>query len=120
MGVLLAACGPNPSTCPPQPRLDGAQEAAAWASEATPAQVEISGRLVWVDRVVHGPLCNGDWQGTVYVACDVQVPAWAETPTFLEACDLTIAPGSVVYVAYHNDTAYYNGCSCHTGEIGQP
>jgi hypothetical protein len=26
----------------------------------------------------------------------------------------------VVYVAYHNDAAYYNGCSCHTGEIADP
>jgi hypothetical protein len=26
----------------------------------------------------------------------------------------------VVYVAYHNNTAYYNGCSCHTGATPEP
>jgi hypothetical protein len=73
-----------------------------------------------VDKVVAGPLCNDDWSGIVYVTCDVQVYAWEEFPTFLEECDLKIEPDTVVYVAAHNDTAYYNGCSCHTGEIGEP
>jgi hypothetical protein len=82
--------------------------------------MEIGGRKVTVDQVVRGPLCNGDWRGTVYVACDVQVLAWEEQPTFLKDCDLTVAPNTVVYVAYHNDTPYYNGCSCHTGEVDQP
>jgi len=26
----------------------------------------------------------------------------------------------VAYAAYHNGTPYYNGCSCHTGEIAEP
>jgi len=51
----------------------------------------------------------------VYVTCDVQVLEWKDRPTFLEDCDLVIEPGTVVYVAAHNDAAYYNGCSCHTG-----
>lgn len=73
-----------------------------------------------MDKVIEGPLCNDTWNGTVYVTCNVQVYAWEEHPTFLKNCDLKIEPGTVVYVAYHNDTAYYNGCSCHTGEIAEP
>jgi hypothetical protein len=68
-----------------------------------------------VDRVVEGPLCNGTWSGTVYVTCNVQVYPWEEKPTFLKDCDLTIEPGTVVYVADHGDEPYYKGCSCHTG-----
>ncbi len=56
----------------------------------------------------------------VYVTCNVQVYPWVEEPTFLKNCNLKIEPGTVVYVAYHNNTAYYNGCSCHTGEISGP
>jgi hypothetical protein len=26
----------------------------------------------------------------------------------------------VVYVAAHKDVPFYNGCSCHTGEISSP
>lgn len=73
-----------------------------------------------VDQVVEGPLCNGSWSGTVYVTCNVLVYPWNEQPTFLKDCDLSIASDAVVYVAYHNDTAYYKGCSCHTGEIVEP
>lgn len=76
--------------------------------------------MIQVDKVVEGPLCNDTWSGNIYVACNVQVYPWKENPTFLEDCELNIKPGTVVYVAYHNDTAYYNGCSCHTGEIGEP
>ena len=78
------------------------------------------GRAVLVDQIIRGPLCNGSWSGTVYVSCDVQVLPWEELPTFLEDCDLEIAPDTVVYVAYHGDVPYYNGCSCHTGEIAEP
>ena len=80
----------------------------------------IGGKTINVDKVVEGPLCNDAWSGTVYVTCSVQVYAWQETPTFLKNCNLSIAPETVVYVAYHNDTAYYTGCSCHTGEITAP
>jgi hypothetical protein len=82
--------------------------------------VEIGGKTILVDKIVEGPLCNDTWSGTVYVACDVQVYPWVENPTFLKDCDLSIAPDTVVYVAYHNNTAYYKGCSCHTGEISEP
>lgn len=73
---------------------------------------------IQVDRIVTGPFCNLRLEGTVYVACDLQIAAWdeAEGPTFLEGCDFSVAPGTVVYVAAHHDAAYYKGCSCHTGE----
>jgi hypothetical protein len=85
-----------------------------------PVEMEIGGRTIPVDKVVEGPLCNGAWSGIVYVTCNVQVFAWVEQPIFLKDCDLSISPGTVVYVAYHNNAAYYNGCSCHTGEITDP
>ena len=85
-----------------------------------PAEVEIGGKSVRVDKIVEGPLCNDTWNGTVYVTRNVQVYAWQETPTFLQNCNLNITPETVVYVAYHNDTTYYKGCSCHTGEIAEP
>jgi len=83
-------------------------------------ELEIGGREILVDQIVEGPLCNGNWSGIVYVSCNVQVFPWEENPTFLKDCNLSIEPGTIVYVAYHNDTAYYNGCSCHTGEIPEP
>ena len=87
------------------------------AADVSPAEVSVGGKMMTVNRVVSGPLCNDRWQGTVYVGCEVQVLEWSETPLFLKDCDLTIEPGTVVYVADHNDAAYYNGCSCHTGEL---
>ena len=75
---------------------------------------------ILVDKVVEGALCNDTWKGTVYVTCDVQVYPWVEQPTFLKDCQLEIDPQAVVYVAYHNNTAYYEGCSCHTGETPEP
>jgi len=89
----------------------------ASSSEQSPAEVSIGGKTMMVDKVVTGPLCSDHWEGTIYVGCDVQVMGWEETPLFLKDCDLSIEPGTVVYVAYHNDAAYYNGCSCHTGEL---
>jgi hypothetical protein len=86
----------------------------------TPIEVEINGKMKWVDKVIEGPLCNDSWKGTVYVACDVQVFEWEQDPLFLKGCNLSIEPGTVIYVAYHNDAAYYNGCSCHTGENPDP
>jgi hypothetical protein len=83
----------------------------------TPAMVEIGGNMLSVDKIVQGPLCNDDWHGTIYVGCDVQVAQWEEHPTFLQYCNLNIQPGTIVYVADHNDAAYYKGCSCHTGKL---
>lgn len=83
--------------------------------------MDIRGKTITVDKVVEGHLCNDTWSGTVYVSCNVQVYPWKDSPTFLNNCNLNIEPGTVVYVAHHNDTAYYNGCSsCHTGEVAEP
>ena len=78
--------------------------------------VEIRGKETQVDRIVHGDFCTDHWEGKIYVACDLQIPAWEDAPVFLEACSLSIEPGTVVYVAAHNDEAFYKGCSCHTLE----
>jgi hypothetical protein len=83
-------------------------------------EMQINGSTVWVDKVVEGPLCNDTWSGTVYVTCNVQVYPWQEQPLFLKDCDLQIAPDTIVYVAYHNDAVYYNGCSCHTEITSEP
>ena len=123
---LLSGCQSSSPACPPRTGTPQAVALAAIASTATPKPhrtavlMEIGGRTIPVDKVVDGPLCYDSWEGTVYVGCNVQVRAWEGQPTFLQDCDLSIAPGSVVYVAYHNNAAYYNGCSCHTGEIAEP
>ena len=83
-------------------------------------QVELGKKTLLVDKVVEGALCNDDWSGTVYVGCNVQVYPWVDEPTFLKDCQLNIDPQAVVYVAYHNNTAYYTGCSCHTGVTPEP
>lgn len=124
---LLSGCGGASPACPPaaSPALSASspqpQPATATRQPSlAPAEMEIAGRTVTVDQVVNGPLCDGAWSGTVYVTCDVQVLPWEEVPTFLEDCALEIAPDTVVYVAYHGDAPYYNGCSCHTGELAAP
>lgn len=81
--------------------------------------VQIGNKMIEVDRVIHGPLCNDTWGGTVYVACDLQIVEWDRdgAPNFLDGCELKVEPGTVVYVAAHNNAAYYKGCaSCHTSE----
>jgi hypothetical protein len=85
-----------------------------------PYTVDFGKGELQVDKIVQGALCNDHWSGTVYVGCDVQVYPWTEQPTFLKDCKLTIEPQTVVYVAYHNNTAYYTGCSCHTGVTPEP
>ena len=78
--------------------------------------IQIGKKTVEVDRVIHGPLCNDHWSGKIYVDCDVQIVAWTEEEgvNFLENCDLVIDPGTIVYVAAHNNAAYYKGCNaCH-------
>lgn len=119
---ILSACQPKAPSCPPesitylsnppslQTRLSN--------DKANPGveTVAINGQEMQVDQVVQGTLCDGSWEGTIYVPCEIQIYEWEENPTFLENCDLTIEPGTVVYVAAHNYGLYYQGCSCHTGE----
>lgn len=122
--LLLSGCGESSPACPPP---SGTPEFLAFPpptvepeQASAPVPMEIRGKTVPVDQVIRGPLCNGAWSGTVYVTCDVQVLPWSDQPDFLKDCDLTIEPGTIVYVADHYDTAYYNGCSCHTGEVVEP
>ena len=129
LGFILAACQ-TAEVCPPeegtpQPTVDLAvllAHAPTPGPTPTPITVEIGGKMVTVDRLVSGPLCNDTWNGTVYVTCDVQVAPWDEdeNPLFFEHCNLEVEPDTIVYVADHNDAAYYKGCSCHTGEVEAP
>ena len=122
---LISACRAPAPVCPPDSvtYVTDSRSLSAPASledlekSPTPMQVEINGREILFDEVIHGALCSGDWSGTVYVACNLRIAAWGEEPTFLEDCDLNIEPGTIVYVAAHNDAPYYKGCSCHTGEV---
>jgi hypothetical protein len=122
---LLAGCQESTPVCP---TVTGTPEYLTIAPDQLPTPTAGGGQILMrigrnemqVDKVVEGPLCNDIWKGTVYVTCDVQVYAWIEEPTFLKDCQLNINPQTVVYVAYHNNTAYYNGCSCHTGVTPEP
>ncbi len=77
-------------------------------------ELQIGNKTIEFDRVIHGPICNDTWEGTVYVACDVQVAKWEDKPNFLDKCNLQIDPDAVVYVAAHNNAPYYKGCGeCH-------
>lgn len=125
--LFLSACGPQAPACPratgtPHYLVVPPEELPTPVPEtnSSPISMEIGGKTINVDKVVEGPLCNDTWSGTVYVTCNVQVYQWEDQPTFLKNCNLTIEPNTVVYVEYHNDSAYYNGCSCHTGEIAGP
>jgi hypothetical protein len=111
--LLLAAC--TSSTCPegmvgylspPYPPED-------IEFQTTPQQIEIGRQQVMVDEVISGDLCNDTWSGTVYVTCDLRIPAWEEESLFLQDCDLEIEEGTIVYVEAHGDQPYYEGCSCH-------
>jgi len=90
----------------------------------TPQEIEIGGKITVIDKLVNYPLCNDNWRGIVYVDCDVQVASaefdQEKNPLFFKGCNLNIEPNTVVYVAAHNNTAYYKGCSCHTGEDPLP
>lgn len=121
--LFIPACSREPA-CPDQNEsnrffsLTDLENQPAPSAQDTPipTTTKIGRKTMNVDRIVTGPLCNDQWKGTVYVACNVQVLKWEEKPLFLKGCNLQIEPNTVVYVAYHYDTAYYNGCSCHTGE----
>jgi len=82
-----------------------------------PSLVKIAGKEVAVDRVITGPVCDDVWSGKIYVACNIRLVQWKNggKPNFFKNCNLKIEPSTVVYVAAHNDAAYYNGCSCHMG-----
>ncbi|MEW6716402.1 MAG: hypothetical protein AB1345_02695 [Chloroflexota bacterium] len=130
MILFLSACQPqspvrSPVAGNPGPALELTQDATKITNpEASsgPVQVEIGGKMIWVDKIITGPICNEAWSGRIYVSRDVQVAEWSDKdkPTFLKGCDFTVEPGTIIYVAAHNDMPYYKGCSCHTGGEATP
>ena len=125
--LLLTACERNKTICPPETNADQPPLRLADLLLITPkpgqnltdVEVQIGRKMVMVDKLVSGPICNDDWSGTVYVGCDVQV-AQAEmdadaNPLFFQGCNLNIEPNTMVYVAAHNNEVFYKGCSCHSG-----
>jgi len=82
--------------------------------QTDPISIEVDGKTMEFDQVIHGPLCNNHLSGKVYIACDIQIAEWKEKPTFLDGCDFEVSPGSVLYVAAHNNAPYFQGCDyCH-------
>ena len=123
MLLLLCACQSHSTVCPPgsvtfidTTIFPTMTSPTGDLPTPTPSSINIGKDTIVVNKIVHGSFCNDTWSGIVYIACDVQVAKWVNEPTFLSACSLAIKPGTIVYVAAHNNTAYYNGCSCHTGE----
>lgn len=118
-GFLLAACS-SQSACP-EGSVTYLEDASLFPAKSSSGQsfskveMEIRNKTITFDRVVTGPVCNDTWEGTVYVDCEVQLLKWEEKPDFLSnGCNLEIKPDTVVYVAAHNNAAYYKGCiSCH-------
>ena len=128
-GMVISACQRQNIVCQPpeseplpRPSLADLIAMPAPTPPAAPQIVEVDGKMVAVDKLVAGPMCNDTWSGSVYVSCDAQVADYQdeENPLFLKGCALTIEPNTVIYVAAHNDAAYYKGCSCHTGEDPLP
>jgi hypothetical protein len=113
LGLSLAAC--IGSTCPPDTVSYFSPPYPAEDLElvAQPQLVDIKGEEIMIDEVITGPVCNDSWSGTVYVTCDIQVPAWEKDAFFFQDCDLDIEESAVVYVEAHRDEPYYEGCSCH-------
>jgi len=123
--LFITACGDATPVCPlqtgtPEFLFVQPSDLPTPTPAGRPIQVLVGKDKMLVDKVVEGALCNDTWSGTVYVTCNVQVYPWIEEPTFLKDCQLNIEPQTVVYVADHNNTAYYNGCSCHSGITPEP
>jgi hypothetical protein len=126
LALMISACQRQNNVCPPvqgtpqpKPALSDLITIPPPPPQSQPTTLEIGGKMVSVDKIVDYALCNDNWSGTVYVSCEVEV-AEAEAgpeanPLFFKDCNLDIEPGTIVYVAAHNDAAYYKGCSCHTG-----
>jgi hypothetical protein len=132
LSLMLSACERERTGCKvegatPRPTLqltDLILQTPEPSSSEGPILVEIKGKMIEVDKLVDYPLCNDNWRGTVFVSCNAQVADAKldadENPLFFKGCDLNIEPNTLVYVAAHNDAAYYKGCSCHTGEAPLP
>jgi hypothetical protein len=118
---LLASCG---AQCPAetltylpnaeisQTRVDDASTHESVSREVR-TLLGLTRKTVDFDQIIEGEICGDTWSGTVYVTCNIAIPAWDTNPFFLEECPVSIEPEAVVYVEAHGDKAYYEGCSCH-------
>lgn len=117
---LLSACMDARSLCVPgeiQYRERSHPFPALEDQTPAPQQVEIKGKMLNFDHVVSGQLCNNHLEGIVYVGCEIEIYEWENASNFLDQCDFTVAPNTIIYVAAHNNTAYYKGCnSCHMSD----
>jgi hypothetical protein len=112
--LLINACG---GQCPEE-RISYGNDLSLFpppgeVSEFNPTTMEIKGKQVQIDRVITGPVCNENWSGTVYVSCDIKIPAWERDPFFFQNCEFEVGEGTIVYVEAHNNKPYDKGCSCH-------
>jgi hypothetical protein len=126
--MWLGACNRNSTVCTPENNIGTTPLELSELIASTPyannnltsVVVEINGKVMEIDQFVNYPICNDTWSGIVYVNCDARVAKTeiysGENPLFFKGCNLTIQPNSVIYVAAHNDQAFYKGCSCHNGE----
>ncbi len=117
--LLAASCLPTPPPellYTPTPKLNATSTPVndlIRNPSTTPVLIEIEGRMVSVDRIIEGFLCNDAWQGTIYVSPDVEVNPWIDEPSFLRECDFRVSEGTVVHVASHPGEVFYKGCTCH-------
>ena len=130
--IITGGCTQGKSICTPE--SDSAQDVYEISDLSNltqvpekltePIKIEIGGKVMEVDKLVDYPLCNDHWSGIVYVSCQARVAISEideeDNPLFFKGCDLNIEPNTIVYVAAHNDTPYYRGCSCHTGQVSAP
>jgi hypothetical protein len=83
-------------------------------NQLNPQQIEIKRKIKDFDHLVSGQLCNNHLEGLVYVGCDIEIYEWEDKSNFLDNCNFTVESNTIIYVAAHNNTAYYKGCnSCH-------
>lgn len=118
--VLLSACMDARSLCTPG-MITYRERANPFPSitekQLNPQQIEIKGKMKDFDHFVSGQLCNNHLAGIVYVGCDIEIYAWEDKSNFLDDCNFTVEPDAIIYVAAHNNTAYYKGCnSCHMSD----
>jgi hypothetical protein len=110
--VVVVSCK---SSCPPDtvtyinPPFPPEETSNSSQSE----KIDIQGKTIQVDEVITGLVCNDTWRGTVYVTCNIQIPAWEKDAFFFQDCDLDIEEGTVVYVEAHRNKPYKKGCTCH-------
>jgi hypothetical protein len=118
--VLLSACMDARSLCTPG-MITYRERTNPFPStsekQLNPQQVEIKRKMKDIDHFVSGQLCNNHLEELVYVGCDIEIYAWEDKSNFLDDCNFTVEPDAIIYVAAHNNTAYYKGCnSCHMSD----